>query len=297
MRKQTQQYKLSARPLLLIALLGGFSAFAHDAATHTNAPPAGAQNTSSAAHANPAGKPAAAHDAAELAKKTQNPVANMISLPVQFNFNQNVGPKSDSQTIINVQPVIPQELNEDWNWIHRTIVPIIDQPAPVNDSGIGNILYEGFLTPANPKNGLIWGVGPVLSFPTVTADLGNKKWSAGPAGLLMKMEGPWVYGALAYNMWSYGGTGENQNNMLINYFCNYNFKEFYLSTAPNVTADWEADSDQQWTVPVGLTIGKVFKPKSGPPVNIKIGGYYNVVHPDQGAEWQLQCQVQFLFLK
>jgi hypothetical protein len=235
--------------------------------------------------------------ATDLAKKTQNPVANMISLPIQFNFNGNVGPDDDVQTVVNVQPVIPQKLNEDWLWIHRLIVPVIDQPKPVDNSGIGAILYEGFLTPAKPGS-FIWGLGPVISLPTFTDDLGSDKWTAGPGFLLLKMHGPWVYGALVFNSWSVGGSGENVNALTAQPFANYNFKNFYLNTAPIITADWENGKDhQQLLLPVGLTIGKVFKVAGMPPTNIRAGGYSNVITPDGGADWQVQVQIQFIFPK
>jgi hypothetical protein len=239
----------------------------------------------------------AAPSAGDLAKASQNPVANMISLPIQMNFNGNVGPDNGTQSIINVQPVIPQKINDDWLWIHRTIIPIIDQPSPADRTGVGNIVYEGFLTPAKPGS-FIWGVGPVVSLPTVSEQLGNDKWSAGPGALIMKMHGPWVYGALVYDIMSMAGSGDNVHQFLANPFVNYNFKSFYLNSAPIITADWENSADNnQLLVPLGGTIGKVFHFKGMPPTNIRAGGYYNVVHADEAAEWQVQVQVQFMFPK
>jgi hypothetical protein len=253
--------------------------WAHDSTTHDSAAPAKEQS------------------ATDLAKKTQNPVANMISLPLQFNFNGNVGPQQNVQTVVNVQPVIPQKLNDDWLWIHRLIVPVIDQPSPVNNSGIGSTLYEGFLTPAKPGS-IIWGVGPVIGAPTFTEDLGTDKWTAGPGLLLMKMHGPWVYGGLVFNSWSFGGSGENVNLMTAQPFLNYNFKNFYLNSAPVITADWEVGADHnQLLLPVGATIGKVFKFEGMPPINMRLGGYSNVITPDLGADWQVQFQLQFIFAK
>jgi hypothetical protein len=143
--------------------------------------------------------------AADLAKVAQNPVGDLISVPLQFNVNFGVGPDDDEQSILNIQPVYPMNLTEEWNWINRLIIPVIDQPAPVNESGVGDIQYQGFLTPAKPK-GLIWGVGPVVSFPTASdALLGSEQYSVGAGAVILKMAGPWVFGGVFNNIWSVDG--------------------------------------------------------------------------------------------
>ena len=142
----------------------------------------------------------------ELLKKAQNPVGDVINVPLQFNFNQGVGPKDDTQMILNIQPVIPTRVNDKLNLISRTIFPVIDQPAPVDKFGLGDIQYQGYFTPASP-GGLIWGVGPVISFPTATDDLlGSEKWSIGPGLVLVKLTGPWVLGGVVNNIWSFAVT-------------------------------------------------------------------------------------------
>ena len=147
-----------------------------------------------------AAKPAAGESETELAKKTQNPVADLISVPFQSNFNFGVGPRDALLYILNVQPVIPIRLTEDWNLITRTIMPIISQgsPAPGIDhvGGLGDINPSLFLSPSKPGK-LIWGVGPTFTLPTASNRLlGSGKWSAGPTGVVLVMQGPWVYGAL-----------------------------------------------------------------------------------------------------
>jgi hypothetical protein len=155
----------------------------------------------------------------ELAKETQNPVANLISVPFQNNFNFGIGPNDTTQWVLNVQPVIPISLNKDWNLITRTIMPIINQPSPASGIpsafGLADINPSLFLSPANSGK-LTWGVGPTFTFPTATASvLGNGKWQAGPALVVLSMPGHWVIGALANNQWSYAGWGKSKVNALL----------------------------------------------------------------------------------
>jgi hypothetical protein len=245
--------------------------------------------------------------AEELAKMAQNPVGNLVSVPFQNNTNFNTGPLSGTQNILNIQPVIPIEVNKDWNLITRTILPLIWQPefAPGQGStfGLGDIQLSAFLSPAEPgPGGLIWGAGAIVQMPTNTADvLGNKNWGLGPTAVVLKLEkgSPWVYGALFNNVWSLSSDkqGGRYNNFLLQPFLNYNFPGgIYLTMAPVITANWEAASDQHWTVPIGGGIGKIFH-LGKLPVNTQLSGYYNVVRPDGGSNWQLRLQVQFMFPK
>ena len=242
--------------------------------------------------------------AEELAKKTQNPVADLISVPFQSNFNFNTGPKERMVYVLNVQPVIPIRLTENWNLIARIITPIIDAPSLApgleNASGLGDINPSLFLSPAKSEH-LVWGVGPTFTFPTASDKLlGSGKWSMGPTGVALFMQGPWVVGLLANNQWSYAGWGDKPvNQLLMQPFLNYNFKHgIYLTSAPVITSDWTAKAGQQWTAPVGGGIGKLWRlGKVGLPVNTQIQTFYNAERPDFAADWTLRVQVQFLFPK
>jgi hypothetical protein len=241
----------------------------------------------------------------ELAKKTQNPVADLISVPIQNNFNFNVGPYNQTQTVINIQPVVPIKLNEDFNLITRTILPVIDQPDPVSNSsqfGLGNLNTTLFLSPSKSK-AVTWGVGPIFGFPTKTNDLlGSNTFSVGPSAVVVAMPKPWVLGVLANNQWSIGNGAPSQriNQMLIQPFINYNLPEgWYLTSSPIITANWEAfgsNSSDRWVIPIGAGFGKIIK-TGGPPLNFNLSGYYNVVSPYQGSDWQLRFQVALLFPK
>jgi len=242
-------------------------------------------------------------DETELAKKTQNPVADLISVPFQSNFNFGVGSKDATVYVLNVQPVIPLHLNADWNLITRTIVPIINQPSlfPGPDSisgsafGLGDINPSLFLSPANSVK-FIWGVGPTFTLPTATdSKLGSRMYSIGPTAVALTMQGPWVVGALINNQWSFAGWGEKDvNQMLLQPFVNYNFGHGWaVTSSPIVTADWKASSANKWTVPIGGGVSKLFK--LGPlPINTSLQAYYNAEKPQFAADWQLRFQVQFL---
>ena len=244
--------------------------------------------------------------AEELAKLAQNPVASLISIPFQNNTNFNVGPQNGTQNVLNIQPVVPFTLNADWNLITRTILPLIWQPefAPGQGSrfGLGDLQLSGFFSPSKPgADGLIWGAGAVVQMPTNTNELGNKNWGLGPTAVVLRIKpgDPWVYGVLVNNIWSLSSSqrGGSYSNFLIQPFLNYNLPGgTYINTVPIITADWKAPSGQQWTVPLGLGIGHIFH-LGKLPLNAQVGAYYNVVHPDNGANWQVRLQAQIMFPK
>jgi hypothetical protein len=240
-----------------------------------------------------------ADDAGALAKAAQNPVANMISLPFQYNASLGWGPQEGTLHVLNIQPVLPFS-NGKINFINRTILPVVQQPelAPGQGSkfGLGDVTHTTFLSPAAPS-ALTWGVGPVLSLPTATDDrLGVDAWSAGVAAVGLFMPGKWVVGALVQNLWSFSGDDE-VNQFLLQYFVNYNMpKGWYLSSAPIITADWTSDSDQRWTVPAGGGVGKIFRVGSQP-MNAHFQAFYNLEKPDNVGDWSLRLQVQLLFPK
>ena len=239
----------------------------------------------------------------DLAKQAQNPIANLISLPLQNNTNFGIGPDDETQNILNIQPVWPFEVTDDLNLITRTILPVISQPDILTGgegrvNGLGDTTFTAFFSPKDSEK-LTWGVGPVLLFPTATDDaLGSDKWGAGVSAVALAMPGHWVIGSLLSNVWSFAGSGDQDVNLFTwQYFINYNLPDsWYLTTAPLITANWEADSDNTWTVPFGGGIGKIFH-IGKQPINGQISSYYNVEKPDSGADWQLRLQLQFLFPK
>jgi hypothetical protein len=250
-----------------------------------------------------AGPAHAALSATELAKLAQNPVGNLISVPFQNNTNLNYGPEKKTQNVLNIQPVIPVSVNSNWNIITRTILPVISMPAltPADDrtNGIGDTQLTAFLSPANPGK-WIWGAGGLVQMPTHSdPELGNNNWGLGPSVVVLHLDkgSPWVYGALVNNVWSVGNSDdENYNNGLIQPFLNYNFSDgLYLTSAPIMTVDWKADGEQ-WTVPLGGGVGKIFH-FGKLPVNTQLSGYYNVVKPEYGPNWQIRAQVQLMFPK
>ena len=245
-------------------------------------------------------------EAAELARAVQNPVADLISVPFQNNSNFNFGPQNRTQNVLNIQPVIPVDLNDDWLLITRTIVPVVSQPAfrPGQDreNGLGDSVFTAFLSPKDNSRWLggrwLWGVGPAALLPTSTDDrLGPGSWGVGPSAVLLTMRDRWVVGSLFSNVWSIGHNDDNKVNAFTwQPFINYNLDDgWYLSTSPLVTANWEANSDNRWTVPVGGGVGRVFR-IGRQPVNASVQGYYNVENSDVfGPDWSLRLTWQFLF--
>lgn len=236
----------------------------------------------------------------ELAKKTQNPVSDLISVPFQNNFNLGMGYEDKLGYLLNVQPVYPMSLTKNWNLIHRAIIPVqyLPEIAPgVGDEfGLGDIQYQAFFSPSSPRP-FVWGVGPMLQFPTATQDiLGTDKWSVGPAAVALQITGPWVYGALLTYLHSFAGDDQRQDVSVIalQYFVNYNFLHgWYLASSPINVLNFEADDDK-WIVPLGGGFGKIVK--IGPlPMSLSLQGFYNVAHPDAAPDATIRFQFSFLF--
>jgi len=244
--------------------------------------------------------PVFAADAGALAKASQNPVANLIQVPFENNSNFNAGPDDKVLNVLNVKPVVPVKLGEEWTLINRAIVPIISQPGVDGTSvgrknGIGDTVYQGFFTPTKPGK-VIWGIGPEVQLPTHSnSRLGNNRWAAGPAAVVLMMPGHWVVGGLASQIWDITDSGDEDISLLtLQPFANYNFGGgWYVSSAPVITADWEADGEQ-WTVPLGGGVGRVMH-LGKQAVNLKAAVYGNVIKPDGGPDYNVQLSLTLMF--
>ena len=250
--------------------------------------------------------------AAALAEAAQNPVANMIGVPFQNNTYFGIGPNEQTANVLNIQPVIPVKVG-DWNIITRTIIPIVYLPAPLeggipglpqnspsgSTTGLGDINFTAFLSPEKPGK-LIWGFGPSLGLDTSTSDfIGTGKWTIGPSLVLLVQPKPWSIGVLMRNLWSFAGPSDREtvNSFLTQFFINYNLPGgWYLTSSPAITANWEAPSGQQWTVPLGGGVGKLLK-VGRLPLNVQVQAFGNVVAPEDAPDWNLRFQVQMLFPK
>lgn len=206
------------------------------------------------------------NDAVGLAKKLANPVAALISLPFQYNYDQNIGPlDKGSRSTLNIQPVIPFALGEDWNLISRTILPVISQndivPGTSSQSGIGDIVQSLFFSPSTAtESGWILGAGPVFLFPSGSDDLLTAdKWGAGPTGVALRQTGPWTYGGLANHLWSFAGDNKRAdiNATFLQPFVTYTTKKAVSITALTETSyDWNSE---ELAVPLILVVNKVAK--------------------------------------
>ena len=238
----------------------------------------------------------------ELAKESQNPVGNLISVPFENNTSFSEGPEDATVNTLNLKPVYPANLG-DWNLINRGIFPMIYQgerfEGEGSEFGLGDFTYQGFLSPAAPGP-VIWGAGPALIFPTHTDDrLGTDKWSAGPSFVALAKPGPWLVGSLVQHVWSYAGDDDeaNVNFSSLQYFINYNFESgWYLTSTPTISANWAADSDDRWKVPFGGGVGRLIK-LGNQPIDLKGQVFWNAEKPKGTSDLVVQFQVKFLFPK
>ena len=248
--------------------------------------------------------PAALADDEDLAMQLVNPVANLISVPFQGNYNQGIGPAGDGeQVLFNVQPVVPITLNEDWNLISRTIVPVISQqeifPGAGEQFGIGNTLQSLFLSPSLPVNGFIWGAGPVFYPPTNTDDLlGPDRWGAGPTAVGLWQGGGLTAGMLFNHVWTFAGAEDDPdiNATFLQPFLSYTTTDAWTFTLNTESSyDWEAE---EWSVPLNGTVSKLVS-VGAQPVSIFGGLRYWAVSPeDVGPEgWGARFGFTFLFPK
>jgi hypothetical protein len=232
-------------------------------------------------------------------------VGNLISVPFQNNTNFPIGQFSRVQDVLNIQPVIPFHVTEDWLIISRWITPVVYQPnlqrGAGGANGLGDLNPSLFLSPAHPGK-LIWGIGPTFLFPTATdPTLGQGKWGAGPSIVLLTQPGHWTIGFLSNNIWSIGGERHRTqvNQFLTQYFINYNLKKgWFLTESPVLTSNWMATGGNRWLVPFGGGLGKMMKVGTQALV-WQVNTYYNLIHPHDVPypKWQVRLQVALLFPK
>jgi hypothetical protein len=247
-----------------------------------------------------AGATAAQDDSTDLAKKLANPVADLISVPFQLNYNQGYGDGDGEQTYLNFQPVIPFSISPNWNVISRTIVPIVSQddvrPGEDSQFGLGATTQSFFLSPKQPTSfGLVWGVGPAFLIPTATDDIATDQWGAGVTGVALRQSGPWTVGALANHIWSISGDDED------GYISSTFLQPFVSYTTPKATSftlntestyDWE---NEEWSVPVNAVVSQIVK-IGGHPVQFGVGARYWLDSPNGGPDgWGARAQVTLLF--
>ncbi len=276
---------------------------------------ASATAQSAPAASDPSAAASPANDTAALAKATQNPVASLISVPLQNNDNFGIGPYNRTGNIFNIQPVIPTKLSDKVMLITRVIQPIVWQPyadQPTGgQAGLGDMNPTFFLSPANAGK-LIYGVGPAFVIPTATsAQTGQGKFSLGPSVVALVQPGHWTVGVLINNVFSVAGSSNRPdvNQMLLQYFINYNMKKgYYLTSGPIVTANWNAKGNGDaasgdditggsvWVVPFGGGIGQIRR-LGFQPINWTVQFYGNAVHPPGASPWSFKFQIALLYPK
>ncbi len=240
-----------------------------------------------------------ASDGDDLAKQLANPVSSLISVPFQANWDFGIGLNDATRFTLNVQPVIPFSLDDDWNLIIRTILPVIDaeSPAPgIDDAfGLGDTVQSFYFSPTQPVNGWIFSAGPVFLWPTATDSLlGSEQWGAGPTALALKQTGAWTYGIHANHLWSYAGDDarDEVNATFLQPFFSYitQTKTTFTLSAES-TYDWERE---QWSVPLNAIISQMFKIGSQP-MQVSLGARCYAEGPDGGPEWGIRAGFTLLF--
>ena len=258
---------------------------------------ASGQDTSTASNAPDFSHPSTVED---IAREKQNPVSGLRSLTLQ-NVNFPLG--NGTADSFSIQPVWPFRLSPDWRLVTYTIAPIewlpSQGPNTRSASGLGNILFNGYISPEKPSGSFKWGIGPAVQLPTRTDSLlGSNRLSLGPAALLYATAGPVSGGIVLQNYWSIGGEGSNKVNQgSAQYIAYYNLpKGLYLYSNATITANWLAKSSDRWLVPIGGGIGKVFQIGKGKTFySASAQGFYNAVRPDPVGDWTVIVQFQIIF--
>lgn len=237
----------------------------------------------------------------DLDKKLQNPVASLISLPFQYTVSFDSGPYERTQHSLNLQPVVPVPLSRSLNLILRAILPLLSNPDPVEPRGrtwgVGDLTLTTYVAPAE-DGALIAGLGPALLFPTATDEtLGYEKLGLGPSLVMMAQPGAWSLGALITQLWSVAGDDARNDVSLLQLQPIFNYrlsKGWSVGYIGIITADWEASSDQRWTVPIAASVSRLFQHPGAIPVNVIVGGGVNAVRPDAAGDWFLRLQVNLV---
>ena len=286
----------------------GFTLLIMELALCLSALPMLAQNTGAGTSSAPPSSPQAPGAATnssddQLRKAAENPLANLVNVPIQNTSSFESGEYGRTQNIAKIEPVVPVRLSSNWNLIVRAIQPLTWQPddkAPTGMTfGLGDLNPSFFISPEYPGK-IIWGAGPVFVFPTGTnAALGSGKFSIGPTAAVLTQPGPWTLGVLMNNYWSVAGFSDrkNVNQMLIQYFLSYNFKRgWYLTSSPISTANWMEPSGKRWVVPLGGGIGRlVLLGPQAAKLSVQVFG--NVVNPPNASPWSLRFQFALLYPK
>lgn len=243
---------------------------------------------------------AAAQESADLAQKVANPISNLVSVPFQYNLDEGYGSLGGQRRVVNIQPVVPFRLSDNWTLVSRTIIPMIDQdafaPGGESVSGLGDIVQSFFFVPSGTGR-FTWGFGPALLIPTATDDaLGADQWAAGPTAAVLRQTGPWTVGVLGNHLWSLSDSDRPRvNATFVQPFASYttaNATTYALNSEINY--DWTGEA---WSVPLNVSVSQLVT-LGGQPVSLSAGARYWLDSPEGAADgWGLRFGISFLYPK
>lgn len=240
--------------------------------------------------------------AAELAKKLANPIASLISVPLQNNTDIGIGENNGSRNTLNMQPVVPIKLNENLNLISRLVLPIVSQYDVTgngnSETGLGDSVLSGFISPSISKGGLTWGAGPVLLLPTGTDDyLSSKKFGVGPTGVALYQFSGMTIGGLVNQIWSVAGDEDRADvsTFYLQPFFTYNWKSGAgVGGSFEITQNWIGDTTTVWFSPTLSALTSLGTQKT----QFAIGPRFNLASPDGSkADIGFRAVIVFLFPK
>ncbi|MEJ2006419.1 MAG: hypothetical protein P8X57_15990 [Cyclobacteriaceae bacterium] len=234
-------------------------------------------------------------DAAELAKKLANPIASLISVPLQNNTDFGIGSLEGTRNTLNIQPVIPVRLSENLNLITRVVLPVVRQsnitgPGEVQN-GLADAVVSAFFSPSNSS--LTWGVGPAFLVPVGSDNFSFDQFGVGPTGVILNQSGGFTYGGLFNQIWGLSGDETDFSQLFLQPFLVYNWASG-AGVGGNLeyTRNWSSDTDVLWLNPTVSGVTSLGNQK----IQMVLGPRFNLAAPENAkSKWGIRAVLIFIF--